>query len=81
MKLRFKPIRIPNFILVEPMAGLRMGKSPKVAVEDLDDGDVYELAEDWLRRFYDKAGLRNPWVSQQTRGKGGDDGRHHRQEP
>ena len=57
------PLKVPTMIDAE-MAG--DGKKA-LYTKDVDEATLDKLAEDWLRRFYEHSGKRNPWTRRSYR--------------
>lgn len=56
MKITLKPLRVPEFVLVEPHPVIKMGDDPSIHVSDLDYEDAKSLCDQFVRDFMAKAG-------------------------
>jgi hypothetical protein len=63
IKVRLKPWNVPNFASVE----VEQGKDAQsVAVRDIDESALRELAEKWLDDLYSKTDFHNPFQVRPT---------------
>ena len=58
IKMKLITPSVPNFIFIAGPAGKRQDgwkESPKIALGDLNDGQLQDIAEEWLQALFDRA--------------------------
>lgn len=64
IETKLQPFSVPNFAIVEEPAHPRQEgfRDPRaIPISELPDSTLQQMAADWLRDLYDRAGKRYNW--------------------